>query len=309
MLIFLALILLVTTDSRVFSDRPGARIEFRIATIEETAGDRNLISEALVEGPPGTDFNITLRGERFRMNARFLTDLIGAGTLKVRAKLDTRRLYGFSERSLPLYEEDAQSHAVELGFDEQIVLLPFGRKEGDDRLLIEITPAISDQSIFLPTGKARPLEIKILKQSPGGEISVQAFKKPHNFEVEAALLENGVEVARGTSICLIEEPEKIALQPFSSAGRELLDNPLAVTLTIDGFERGRPADNAYLTFDVYPLDASGQSRREAVATKWGGVASIGSDLTYDLSPHYLSSSGKKYELRFRVRLAPGEMNY
>jgi hypothetical protein len=314
-LVLLVILLLAMSSDRVFSEMPARaqrshnRIQFRIAAIEETALARNVISEAMVEGPPGTDFNISLRGDRFKMSARFLTDLIGEGALKLRAKLDTRRLYGHSERGLPLYEEDAQSHTVEMGFDEQIVLLPFGRNEGDDRLKIEITPAVSEQAIHLPSGKPRPLEINILKQSPGGEIGVQAFKSPHNFQVEARLFEDGVEIARGAADCLVEEPKEIELLSSAKAGAESLANPLAVTITIDRYERSRPSDSAYLKFDIFRFDARERSRRSAVALNWAGVAGIGSDLAYDLSPHYLESSGKRYEIKFNVRLADGEIIY
>jgi len=33
---------------------------------------------------------------------------------------------------------------------------------------------------------------------------------------------------------------------------------------------------------------------------------LGSALNHDLSDHYLKSSGKKYDLQFRVKLAAGE---
>ena len=113
-----ALVSLTASDSRVnraaFSEASSRasiesprRIRFQIATVEEKAEARNVISEAIVEGPPGTDFNINLQGSRFKMNARFLTDLASTEMLKVRARLNTRRLYGYSERNLPLYEEDA----------------------------------------------------------------------------------------------------------------------------------------------------------------------------------------------------------
>jgi hypothetical protein len=314
-LLILMILSLAIRGDRVFSEtperasRPHNRIQFRIAAIEETSLAQNVISEAVIEGPPGTDFNIFLRGDRYKMDARFLTDLIGESALKLRANLDAKRLYGFSERSLPLYEEDAQSHAIELGFDEQIVLLPFGRNDGDDRLKIEITPAVSEQTIFLPSGKPRPLEIKILKQSPGGEIGVSASKTPHNFQVEARLFEGGVEVARGRADCLIKEPKQIEMHPTAQAGAEVLDNPLGVSLTINGYDRGRPTDNALLKFDVFRLDAIDRSRRDAIALDWAGVAEIGSALAYDLSPYYPVSNGKKYELRLDVRLADGEVIY
>lgn len=282
------------------------RILFKIATVEERAGKRDLIAESIVEGPPGTDFNVTLEGERFKMAAHFLTDLTAPGGLKIRAKLDTRRLHGYSERGLPLYEVDAQARTLELGFDEQIKLLPFGRN-GGDKLEIEITPAISDQPVYLPSGSPRPLEIRIVKPAAGGVIGVEASKIPHNFEAEVTLLEDGREVARGAATCLIEEAQEMILNLGGAAGPELADNPLAVTLTVNSYRRSRPSDQAGITFDVHRLDRQGGNRREPVALKWAGIQSLGSDLVYDLSRHYLKSTGKRYELRFNVKLAKGEM--
>src|SRR6185503_8403077 len=109
-----------------------------------------------------------------------------------------------SERNLPLYEEDEQSQSMELGFDEAVVLHPFGRSGGEHRLKIEITPMIT-QSSTLPDGNARPLEITILKASPGGIINFEAMKIPHNFLAEVALLQDGHEVASGVASLLIEE--------------------------------------------------------------------------------------------------------
>ena len=106
--------------------RAPKRIRFQVATVEEGTGGRKVISNATIEGPPGTDFFVDLQSQRFKMNARFLTDLVSPGKLKVRAKLNTRRLYGYSQNNLPLYEEDNQSETLQLGFEEQVVLLPFG---------------------------------------------------------------------------------------------------------------------------------------------------------------------------------------
>ncbi|MCI0490149.1 MAG: hypothetical protein L0229_26445 [Blastocatellia bacterium] len=287
--------------SRPASD-DAKRIRFRVATIEEKAEGRNRISETLIEGPPGTDFEIALHDERFKMNARFLTDLAGEDELKVRASLDTRRLYGYSERDLPLYEEDSQKQTLQLGFDEAIVLLPFGRN-GGDRLKIEITPARTEEAARLPSGRLRPLEINIIKPAPGGTINVRAVKQPHNFEVEMALLENGREVARGAGSFLLEEAQELVLQPDSSAGPDVAADPLAVSLTIDEFLRGRPLDQVAISFDVYRITGGA---RDAIARNWAGITALGEGLNYDLTDHYLKSPGRAYELRFTVKLAAGE---
>src|SRR5438477_13185266 len=90
-------------------DRPGAlsrakssepqRIRFEVAAFEERNGQRDLVSETTVDGPAGTDFTINLHDSRFQMNAKFVTDLIGSSALKIKADMNTRRLYGYSERT------------------------------------------------------------------------------------------------------------------------------------------------------------------------------------------------------------------
>src|SRR5215207_9237237 len=166
------------------------RIRFRITTLEESAAGRKIISDATVEGPPGTDFNVNLEDGRFKMSARFLTDRAPGGGLTLRARLDTRRLYGYSEAGLPLYEVDAQRHTLRVGFDEAVVLLPFGGGGDAGRLSIEITPARSGRAARAPPGDTTEPEISLDKPSPGGAISIEASKVPHDFVVEAVLLED-----------------------------------------------------------------------------------------------------------------------
>lgn len=316
LVILLALLSTLMSDGRSLraESSPEARhqperLRFRITTIEENVGTHNIISDGIVEGPPGTDFNISLQGERFKMSAQFLIDLIGRGSLKIRAKLETRRLYGYSEQNLPLYEEDRQSQTLELGFDEMVVLLPFGQAGQDNRLKIEIIPQVIEQATRLPSEKGHALDIKILKPSPGGVISIQAVKIPHHFEVEATLLEDGREVARAAAPdSLIEEAQELILRPTEQASPEVINNPLAVNLAINQYTRSRPIDLATIGFDIYRL--AEQSRpREAVGLKWAGTGSLGSNMTYDLSGLYLKGSVKKYELRFKINLAQGEEDY
>ena len=102
--LFALVVPLLLTTSDQASREQARRIRFQIATVEERAGARDVISEAVVEGPPGIDFTVSLQSNQFKMNARFMTDLVSADRLKVRARLNTRRLYGLSERDLPLYE-------------------------------------------------------------------------------------------------------------------------------------------------------------------------------------------------------------
>jgi hypothetical protein len=299
---------LVLSGDNLYSSSPGRtsasqrRIIFRIATIEEEQGKRNLVSLATVEGAPGTDFDIDLQGSQFKMKAYFLTDLVSPDALKVRARLNTRRLYGYSERSLPLFEEDDQRQTLEMNFDEAIVLLPFGRDGGDHRLKIEITPSWSEEASELQSGKLRPPTIKIPRPGPGDIVSVHASKTPHQFNVEASLLEDGREVARGVSNCLIEESQDVLLQPTGGTSTAL--NSLVVNLTFSNYVRSRPTDEVELDFDLYRV---GLQRREPIALKWAGIASLGSPVTYSLSGTSFGA-GKNYQLVFKVSLAEGEKN-
>lgn len=287
------------------------RIRYDVAAFEEQGARRELLSETTVEGPPGTDFEIKLRGARFQLDARFLNDLAASGALKVRAEIKTRRLYGQSERGLPLYEEDEQKQTMQLGFDEKMVLLPFGRNDRDpeaDQLKIEIIPTLSDGGSRLASGAKRPLEIRILKAGPGNSITVEASKSPHRFTVESALFEDGREVARGSSDdFLIEERREIRLAPNDQASAEVVANPLALSLSVEQYMSRRPADEAAISFDLYAPGTGQEAARETLAPQWAGVGQIGSALTYDISDRYLKSSGRKYELRLSVRLAPGEV--
>jgi hypothetical protein len=313
-LFVLVVLLLLTASERGFNKTAFSesareqtrRIRFQIATVEEKAGAREVISEAVVEGPPGTDFTINLQGSKFKMNARFLTDLVSADKLKVRARLNTRRLYGYSERDLPLYEEDAQNQAIDLSFDEAIVLLPFGRN-GGDKLKIEIAPAISDQPVYLASGAQAPLAIKIVKQSPGGAITIQASKIPHNFDVEATITEDDREVARGAASFIIEEAQELIIAPDPSASPEVARNPMAINLMIDEYARTRPVDLVGMSFDLSLVDKQSGARREAIASDWAGSATLGGELVYDISDYYLKSSGKKYSLKIKIKPARGEI--
>jgi hypothetical protein len=277
------------------------RIRFEVVTFAERNGRRDLLSQTLVDGPSGTDFTVNLHDSRFQMNAKFVTDLIAPGTLKIKTDLNTRRLYGYSERSLPLYEEDAQKETMQLGFDEKLVLLPFGRNDNNDQLEIEITAAVSKQSTYLASGELRPLEITIPKQSPGGAISVEAFKTPHNYLVEATLLEDGREVAHETGDYHIDEPAELLLGPGLQAGPTLNKNPLAINLTIYRYLRTGSKGQVAFGFNAYRREEQNQ-KGEVVVPQAAGIVDMNSALSYELGEF----SGRKYQLVLTVKLAPGE---
>lgn len=231
------------------------RVRFHVLAVEERSSTRTILSEANIDGPPGTDFEIELRGGRFKMTARFLTDSIVSGALAVKAKLETRRLYGRSERGLPLYEEDSQTHDLTLDLDEQLILLPFGSPAGDQRLKVEITPTVLDQTGH---GANRPdLEIDILKRSEDGAVNIRAFRVPHRFVLHAVLLRQGVEVARANGRCVIEGTTVLSLDLLDPAGRKLRREPLRLSVDVDRILRERPTDLVSFGYRLGGDDGSG----------------------------------------------------
>lgn len=274
----------------------GGRIIFRVTAEEEGPAGRKPLFEATVEGPPGTDFTVNLQDPHFTMRAKFLSDPEPDGGLRLRSKLDTRRLYGHSERGLPLYEEDSQSQALRLGLGDSVLLLPFGGDE-EARLAIRITPERAGGPATPLSGEKRPPEIKIGLPSPGGVISVEALKVPHDFAARATLLEDGREVARGAAECLLEESGEITLRPNAGGS-------LALALTVERFEPGPGKGRAAVRFDL--LDGGARGGGEAFARNWAGQAGLGSEMVYDLTGVYPGAAGKKYELKLKIDLADGE---
>ena len=313
-LVLLGFALLLSSDGHTLATRDSGtagkaqkRIRFQITTIEESSGLRNVLSEATVEGAPGTDFTINLQSAGYKMHARFLTDLVSEDVLKVRAKLETRRLFGYSDQKLPIYEEDSQSQGLQLGFDESIVLLPFGSHGGKSILKIEITPAWSSETVRDAAGELRALKIDPGNTPLGGSINIQASRKPHRFEVDAVLYQDGHEVARGRGNSLLEEATEFALQPNEQASAEVHSNPPVVNFKVDQYTRSRPVDEVAIGFDIYRVAQQENNRRASIGLNWAGAAELGSELKYDLTSHYLSGSGHRYELGFKVKLAEGEV--
>jgi hypothetical protein len=241
------------------------------------------------------------------MKAHFLTDLIASDRLKVRTQFDTRRLYGYSERNLPLFEEDNQRENLEVSFDEAIELFPFCLSGGGDRLKIEITPSWSGETSLTAAGELRPMTIKLERPSPGNLITIEATKVPHRFALTAMLFEDSREVARGEIYnALIEEPQEISLKPNGQAGADVLAHPLSVNVGISRYIRSRPADEVAVEFSLSQISTQPGGRRENIATQGAGIDQLGSSLSYDLTDYYLKSRGRNYELRLLVNLAAGE---
>lgn len=291
-LILLLVSVLISGDSRLVSaENQVNRIRFQVTTIGESASERKILAQTTIEGLPGTDFNINLQTENFKMQTRFMSDLIGENNLKIRAKLDTRRFYGFSPANLPLYEEDSQKHSLEIGFDETLILLPFGR--GAETLKIEITPTMF--SIPKTDVDAKKLKISFDKHIPSGEIFIEASKIPHRFEVEAVLLADGKAIAKGSAACLLEEEQTINLQMLG----EPENQNYAAKLTIDKFSRTRPNDLVGINFGFYSSQPKNQML--LIVSNGAGIGELDKELVYRLEGANLPDN-RKYELKFKVRL-------
>ena len=296
-------LVLLIGDSRSLSAETAKqkRIRFQIIVVQENLTERVILSQTTIEGLEGTDFNLSLQTANFKLHAGFVSDLASPDKLKIKSKLDTRRFYGYSPANLPLYEEDVQSHTLVLGFDESIVLLPFGRGSGDENetLKIEITPTL------LPEVSAESpdaLTINIDKPLPGGEITVEAFKIPHRFQVEAMLLADGREIARGASTASFDETQEIRLLPNADADNSV--QFLTAKLTVNKYTRSRPQDFVGIGYRMFQAESGNQSPSEI--SSGSGIAILGNDLVYKLNNQF--ADGKKYELRFNVRAVLSEQD-
>lgn len=269
------------------------RIQFQIRAVEESARNRAILSESLIEGPPGTDFDITLQDDLFRLKAQFLTDVIAPGRLKIRGTLTTKRLYGQSERQLPLYEEDSQVHSLQIGFDEALVLFPFGRKGGDEVLKIEITP----RAVYSSGELQHPqrLLIKPVKTDLNGNIDLQARKVPHKFLTVVQLTKNGAVVAEGKSGCWLEEPQPIQLVPLQIPNAPAVPG-LVVDFTVNQVPYSQPNSTFGVNFDIRGTD------QKVFARNWRGIGEFGIPLQYALPNEIPVNSEEGWELKFVVQV-------
>ncbi|MBS1797995.1 MAG: hypothetical protein JSS81_29515 [Acidobacteria bacterium] len=284
---------LAQTDARRAAAGSENRVRFRVAAVSESADARALLAQTTIEGPPGTDFNLDLQTAGFKLQTRFLTDLVAPDRLKIRAALDTRRLYGRSPAGLPLFEEDSQKQAFELGFEQTIVLLPFGRSDGAETLRIEITP----EALAVPKEEAdRPLSIAFDKPLPNGEITIAAAKIPHRYRIEAVLTENGAEIARGKADSLFEEETEIELRPVAGTAPEFADRPLLARVNVDQFIRSRPADLVGIDFGLFRKSTAGGAP-EPLIQKGAGINLLGGEFKYSVDR---LPADKNYEIRFRI---------
>ena len=282
--------------------KPGTtRIVFQVAAIEQTGGDAKVISHSTIGGPPGTDFSVSMQGKSVKMEADFLTDPVLDGQIRLRAKVKVERLYGYSDNKLPIYEEAKLSDDLSMTFDEAARLYPFGQN-ATDNLWIEITPVRTADPVWDGEGKAMPLTIKPDTITAENPISLRAKKQPHNFIVQATLLEDGVAVASSSAACLLQDPVKFQVTPLTGASSMA---PMTVDLNVEEYARDRPADDVTIIFNLYR--GVPDPRAVPMASGWEGVGRMGSSLTYDISDVYSGGSGHKMLLDFKIDLAPGEM--
>ncbi|MBX7222850.1 MAG: hypothetical protein K1Y36_23075 [Blastocatellia bacterium] len=277
-----------------------SRIQFCITAIEAHSNTPNLISETLIEGPPGTDFNLNLKSKGFVLTTRFLTDLLPDQRVEMRAALETRRYLGQSDHNLPLYEIDTQRQSVLVGTDEAAVLFPFGQEGDSDSFKIVITQNPIERTAKRPM----PLEIKLVKPAPNGEIEVTARKIPHRFVARLALVRNGQTLAQGESSCRLEAVQEIKLIPAGAAPETLHQLPVAVALTVSDFTRSRPQDTVGIHFDVLQSDPAGAVK--SLVRNGAGVGTLGEPLKYDLTNFLSLPNTGTCELIFTIRLAEGE---
>lgn len=280
------------SGSRISASSQIERIRFHVTVVTDSTAagksggeNRNILSKTTIDGPAGTDFNINLNTGGFEMKSKFLTELVAEGELLVRVNLETRRLFGKSPNNLPLYEEDKQKQSLNMGFDESVVLLPYGRNGGGQTLKIEIEPERYDVS--QNDKEAGRLFIDFQKELESGEISIEARKVPHRYDVEAVLLKDGKVVGQSTAEALLEETKAIKIVPNKTAPKELQGKIITASIAVDGYIGGRPRDLVSISFDVSDEDGPNANGK--------GMQVLGGDLTYPLNKRM-----KDYEIRFRV---------
>jgi hypothetical protein len=204
-------LLMLASASVAFGSATDRRL-YTFHCFEERGGTQRTLYAADVEGPSDVDFQIVMHDARHDIEATFVNEPLPAGGIDSRVHLRSRRAWGLSKNNLPLWEEDDQHLRIQIEPGQQIELLPFGRSGEAGLLKLEITP-----SVPRPAVSARPLEIRIGQQAPGGAINVLAYRSPHWYTAEVALSRNGVATAHGSRRLFVDEGGLIALRGASSA--------------------------------------------------------------------------------------------
>jgi hypothetical protein len=263
------------------TESPG--VAFRVRTLVGPDGARYALSDATVDGPPGTDVTLESRAGSFTMHTTLKTDLLPDGRVRVVAKVTTRRDAGTSERRLPLFEEDVRDATVELATDgsESLVVLPFGRNPGGDELAVDVEPRRSTRPA------TEPLAIRIDDPGADGWMRIDARTVPHQYSVEASLERDGTVVASGSGTCELDEPGAIALvAPDGSRAA-------AMRLTVEDYEPACPSSRVGVEFNLDGPNAP-------VARGWSGRTTSDRPLVYPLGPPAASVPGNPTALRIRV---------
>ena len=286
------------------------RVRFQITSVAESAAGRTVLAQTRIEGLPGTDFIINLQTGNFKMQACFVSDLLADNQLKIRARLNTRRFYGYSLANLPLYEEDEQNRTVEVGSGSRVILLPFGRDDEAETLKIETTPTV--RFVPLSDQDAGRLTIDFDEQLPSGEMTVEAVNTPHKFTVEAILSADGKTIARSAPVaCPLEEETEIALPMTSEAVAKDLGSLWKAKLIVNKFIRSRPTDLVGINFDFYrageTTDDGAKNGNQMIINGGAGIGLLGGEMSYPLKSTMLPDDAN-YELKFIVRPAPDNLD-
>lgn len=291
-LLIIAVACFFQSGSFISASNEVERIRFYVSVVTEKGSNgnsngktREVLSTTTIDGPAGTDFSINLNTEGYTMKSKFLTELIAENELYMQVDLETRRLFGQSPNGLPLYEEDKQKQRLWMDFKEAVVLLPYGSNSKGRTLKIEITPEL--YGVNKNDQDSDRLKIDFQKKLASGEISIQARKVPHRYDVEAEFLLDGKIVARGNVEALLEDTKEISIDTFGDVTAELKGKKLKAKFSVDDFIRGRPKDLVSISFDL-----SDQNGR---ITNGKGMGVLGGNLTYQLDDDL-----ENYEIRFRV---------
>ncbi len=126
------------------------------------------------------------------------------------------------------------------------------------------------------------LKINIDKPLPSGEITVEVFTNPHRFQVEATLLADGREIARGENEVVFDEEEEIRLLPNTGAENSALN--LTAKFPVNKYTRNRPQDFVGIGYRMFQAQPDNQTQTEV--SSGSGVTILGNELIYQLNDRF-----------------------
>ena len=184
----------------------AVRIRYTVRFNEVRKGSSRTVYKAVIEGGASTDFEVSLRDERVQMRIAFVNEILPAGALDTRVRIEQRRRFGTSPAKLPLWEEDSQERRFRVGMNEELELLPFGGPGRDGLLVATIVPEL------LPAAStSTPIAIRIENAAQSNVISVRAYNVPHWYDVTTSLERDGRVVANGSARIFAKEPAAISV--------------------------------------------------------------------------------------------------